>query len=455
MPIDKQIRVTFITIDRTSTTIKGIGKSFLDLTKTISNIFGKFERFRRSLARFQPQWLSVMFISQQLNSIFKQMVDPVLEIYGVFELLQATFITLLIDALEPLVEIFYQIVEWFISLPDSTKQLIGQFILFGLAITGILGAVSQVILLFSSLGIGIGTIMVLLTPFIGILGAVSFAIISMGSENKSTIDQMIANFTTFIQKGTDFAVNFIQRFTQSFEENKDSILLVANTIMITLLDGLYSILIALDPFVKSFLDTLKKFYDTNKDKVKDIIGLIIGYMISFVSIFFPDIIDLGLIILGKILEGFKQNKDKIKEGLEMIINYLKESIQEYIPMIIDLGLFIGSELVKGIAKAFWNFWTDIGSQIFQIGQVTTPGGFAYESAKAKANPYQDFIWRPGYAPVSISPKDTLIGSENNTLGTINITATYNINVADRDELEKMFKENNKNLVEEVKRQINI
>ena len=69
--------------------------------------------------------------------------------------------------------------------------------------------------------------------------------------------------------------------------------------------------------------------------------------------------------------------------------------------------------------------------------------------------FNDFIWRPGQAPISISPNDNLIGFKgSNPMGSsggVNVNQTLNINVSNTDEIERQIKDNNSRLVDDIKR----
>ena len=75
--------------------------------------------------------------------------------------------------------------------------------------------------------------------------------------------------------------------------------------------------------------------------------------------------------------------------------------------------------------------------------------------KSKVN---DFIWRSGEGVTSISPNDTVVGSKNGfggMGGEVTLNVTYNINISDKREMERMIDANNKRLVDDVRRLVKI
>ena len=70
----------------------------------------------------------------------------------------------------------------------------------------------------------------------------------------------------------------------------------------------------------------------------------------------------------------------------------------------------------------------------------------------------DFIYRPGQAPISVNPNDTLVGFKGSNgaagaAGGMTINQTNNISVGDRAEFERIINDNNTNLIDELRRNI--
>ena len=110
----------------------------------------------------------------------------------------------------------------------------------------------------------------------------------------------------------------------------------------------------------------------------------------------------------------------------------------------DFGKNIVLAIVDGIKS--------IGSKITEtikglIPKVSISGA----SVQAKTT-MQDFVWRPGSAPVPISANDTLIGTKSGAnLGTVNVTNNYAINVSDKAVFERMLEEHSKKEAETLRR----
>ena len=70
----------------------------------------------------------------------------------------------------------------------------------------------------------------------------------------------------------------------------------------------------------------------------------------------------------------------------------------------------------------------------------------------------DFVWRPGSSPVKINPNDTLVGTKGGTgmgSGSVVINQTNNISVSDKAEFERIIDDNNKRVVEDLRRMVKV
>ena len=498
-------------------TIKGVGtvlKTGLNIywgaAKAVFHIGQRIYGLVKRLAHFRAEWLSVMFISMMVSATLMGIVNSVLQTTGVFEIFRITLIALMLPVMMPLIEIMMEILQWFLDLPPNVQELIAWIILLGAAFTTSIVFLSQAALLMSSLGLSMGSLLVLLAPFAAAIGASAVAVALFGDEAEGMADSLIE----MIEGGVDMAVDFINQFTNTFTQNLPLITQIASDVMEALLDGLYKILTALSPFVLSFMNALKTVWEERKQDVYDIVSILIDGFITFFFMFLPDLIDLGGMLLTKLLEGFRKNKELIsssinevvgligeflvelspqivelgktvlqillegfKENHELISNAIKEilpvlqdAIIEVTPEIVNVGFSIAFALVEGILKYFEdNALIIVGAIIGAIigGFAGIPGIGAVIGGMAGAGWQQmldqlfgttkkDFVFRPGQAPMAFSPDDTIIGAKGKSLegiggGGMSYSPTYYVTVSDKSEFEKMLDEHDRKLVDEMRR----
>ena len=172
----------------------------------------------------------------------------------------------------------------------------------------------------------------------------------------------------------------------------------------------------------------------------------------------------------------KSTWNSIKTSVLDIITSLTEEIQtsfdeslpnfkqwgiDLVNNIIDGIKSIGSKIIDTIFNLFPAWARDsirrVGTAAISTIKPTTEKIsriFTGEGSK----PLEDFLIRPGMNPISFSPADTIIGTKTpGAIGkgqtTIYINPTYSVNVSDRYEFERLLKDNNTKMVEDVRRLI--
>lgn len=108
---------------------------------------------RHAFGRWLGIGLSTMFLSMQLSMTFSQMLRPVLEMTGVFDVWRATLISVLSPVLVPLSMILIDIMIAFMELPRPVKKMIGWFVVLSWGVSKLLMMFSQIFLLLISIGL--------------------------------------------------------------------------------------------------------------------------------------------------------------------------------------------------------------------------------------------------------------------------------------------------------------
>ena len=462
--------------------IQIVGAGFKLMKNVIGGVVNGIRKFYQSLKGFRPEWLSVLFISQQLNKVFQSILDPILQLIGYTEIL----------------EVLLQILEWFTELPDEAKTVISYIVLFGAAITLVMQYVSQFVLLISSMGAGLGTIVVLLTPLIAALGVAALLISQFGDN----MDKAVSSVNNFINNMADKLLTWIKKFSDFFTENRDKIVEIGNTIIDALLDGIINVLNALEPVVIELIDTLKEMFDTNRDKIGEIIHTIIGWMVDFFVTFLPEVIWLGATIISSLLDGIIAHKEEIKTSVQEIIQTIKDLFTEYGPEVIELGGDILGYIVDGIIsmlddpivqQAIEDMIDKLGELIEELapylGELIIAGikgmseyfknsvaelfSFGAEAGSYALTGKGTDTWTDllkgmasikygnglfatgGNVPTTglytLHKGETVTPSNESVSGETNMTVVYNVTVSDKREFEAMLERNNTQLLNKVRR----
>jgi hypothetical protein len=92
------------------------------------------QQARANSRRLVGAYLSLMFTGMALTRVFGGLVKSVLDVLGVGEMLKATILIVLLPALQPLSDILFNIMDFFMDLPEPVQKLIGFFVLLAAAV---------------------------------------------------------------------------------------------------------------------------------------------------------------------------------------------------------------------------------------------------------------------------------------------------------------------------------
>lgn len=296
-----------------------VKKTTVTLDKETNKFMTTSVSVTKKLGGFRMELLSTMFFGYMLQRTFGGLLQPLLDMMGVFEYFSAILIDILLPVLEPLVDIFFSILDWVDSLDPSIKSLIGSFIVVGAIIGTIIGVVSAVVLGVAGL-IAIFDAPLLLT--IGIVVAIIGVLVATFLWAYNNID--------WFRAGVDFIFAVIVAIIKAAIDIIIATLdFWVSTIMnrIKLIIGLFS----------GFIDFIVGIFTLDFDKALSGLGKMIGSVYDFFNNMWNDVIGLfgrvGTILwnllpdwLQKIISGVGDFvggavsgvKDIANEGLEKI-----------------------------------------------------------------------------------------------------------------------------------------
>jgi len=343
--------------------------------------------------------LGVMFFGQMLSRTFSALLQPAMEVYGFFELWNALLLITMIPLMDLLLEPFLALFDLFISLPEPVQLAIGIFS----ALMVVLGSVLSVV---GSLALGVNALLM----FFGIAGPI-----------------MITGFIAALGPILLIAAAIIAvaaliylAWTNNFGGIRDWIMVAINGIKQHL-----------SGFVNYFSGLFKMIF-----------SLFTGDVEGFKKAFFQTIGGLKDILLGLV---YFVGSLAVTLGLALLNGMVN--------IIMTLG--------KVVADALWSILPNWFKRLLTEGASFVKSLFSAAGGEKGGEPkkFNDFIMRPGQAPISFSPQDTVIGAKD--LGGISggngitINQTTNISALTMNEIQRMIDDSNRKLVDDVRRLVRV
>ena len=350
---------------------------------------------------FRMEMLGVMFFGMMLQRTFSGLIKTSLEWMGVMEVFSLALGILFLPVAELLLKWALKFLQWVSELTPVQKKLIGTFVLMGIAIGGLL-------FIIGSFALGIGSLIIAFKFLFSPIGAILGLLLALAGVS---IFGMLDGFTKEVEgAGTTLAGFGITG--ETLTKVKDKIMQVITKVKDTIVENL------------------------------------------------PAILEKGKEILTKIVKGISDNKEKIAEVMEDILVAMGEWVADNLQDFIDIGVTIGKAIAKGVAISAFKIGEAIGEASVRLGERIgenirtnirmTPG----ERARAGLPNFQAGGIVPETGPIFAHKGETVVPA-NRSAGGITFNITNNISGSNVDELDRLIKENNLQLVEEVKREIAI
>jgi len=158
---ERKLRKLGITVDETGKIMDSVSKRGLKMR----DVLGRMEKNAR---RFRMEQLGIMFMGMAVTRMFGQMTSQAVEWLGIGEMLNLSLNLIAFEALEPMADGIYKVIDGLFDLSDSTKESLGQLMLFGQASGLVMQTVGQLILGLSSLAMVFPSMRI---PIAGAVGA--------------------------------------------------------------------------------------------------------------------------------------------------------------------------------------------------------------------------------------------------------------------------------------------
>ncbi len=449
--------------------------------KSIGGRIGNTVRkMTHGLRGFRMEMLGVMFFGMGIQRFFLGLIRPALEMVGIFDLLKVTLELLFLPLAIMLIPAFVSLLEKVANMSDETKKMIGIFTLVGMGI-GLL------LFLVGMFSLGIGSLILVISPLI--LGLVGITMAMSNVVGGILAGGGIIGWLIKIFALLGFATMGVSALTEESGNKQISMWdkiwrFISESIgkVIGFFDTLWERMLDSAPVIQflQMMGLTKESIESLKDPISILQNKFSGIWLRFLAKH-PKIQkaleDFGFSIteieepldnLGTLFDKiFNKMKEKVGKILDDLPSMLPEKVADFVVKFIDEVtneenieklVQAGWEMGKAVVRGMFRVWKEMGVQIAEwlYPKVAASG---YESGRRTRQYFEDpsfvsdFIWRPGQAPTKINPNDTLVGMKDlmGLGGNINYSPTFNVNVSDREEFERMLNENSKRTVEELQR----
>ena len=424
------------------------------------HIANSFRKATHGLKGFKMEMLGIMFFGMSIYRTFNGLLKTSMEWLGVTEIFSEALGILFLPVAELLLKWALLFLDWVLQLTPKQKKLIGLFVLFGAAI----GAVIMVI---GMLALGIGSMIMAFSWLLSPLGLVIagfaalagyFVLKQLFSENANALDKLKEKMEAFGVSGEVFD-KVTEKIREWYNIAKEYLFGDEKTGRVGLVDKIKQKLIDFSEsedlktvggtIMKKVVEGAKKFFEDNPTVL---IGAIVGGLaagplgasigaaigLGFDKIDFDKIsslIDSGMEILQEVINGMVNNLDKLEDVVTEITENLMKFVEENIDDFLKIGVAIAEGIMNGIKNYFKNK--------FGGWKEKTRNKLGIEPGSA----VDVFLWGPELPPST--PTTNLGGGSNQPY--MSIAPTYNVNVSDKSEFERMLELNNNDLVFQIQR----
>ena len=337
------------------------------------------ERVTKGSQKFRYELLSVMFFGMMLTRVFGGMLNPIAEVYGLFDLLRWVFIDMTIGLMDDFYDDIINLTEALTSLDPSVKKAASSLAVFGLV-------VGIVLTYIGAISLGIEGIKKAFPTLIGGLGKVSGALKSVGLVG-GTLAAVLA-IITVVLVGIWLAWEDNWRNIQVYMANFWAGLEMAIEGALDIITGIIDLALAM---ISGDFEAASVAWDKIADGIQKFLVGLVGAAISIIQVIITAIARVlyGLgVFLGKVLVaitawisdaaskfvagGLTMGADfveAIAQGIRNAANSVKSALQGVI------------DLLPGPLKDLFNAIWDTGGSILSL--VT--GGVSSSARKAASN----------------------------------------------------------------------
>ena len=131
-------------------------RDMLDVMSPAARLGARFRTLLVGMRGFRMEMLGVLFFGMALKRFFLGLLNPALQVSGVFEILQFTLQALFLPTVLNLLDPLLALSSWFINIDPDIQNIIALFALFGVGLGSVLETVGALALGLGSLAIAFG-----------------------------------------------------------------------------------------------------------------------------------------------------------------------------------------------------------------------------------------------------------------------------------------------------------
>jgi len=122
----------------------------------------RFRMMTHGMRGFRMEALDVMYFGMMMQRMFMNLLQPVMEAFGVFDLFRIMLLTLFLPIMEAIFPFLLALMEWFMNLPGPVKKAIGIFVILGLMF-------GTIIMILGQFALGIGSLILMFGTSFGVI----------------------------------------------------------------------------------------------------------------------------------------------------------------------------------------------------------------------------------------------------------------------------------------------
>lgn len=437
------------------------------MTDTISGGARKagnsFRQFTHGIRGFRMELLGAMFFMMMMQQTIRQLLAPAAEAAGVFDVWKAILQILFLPIMLIVLWVLLWLLDIVADMPDWLKFLIGAFVLLVLVLV-IIG------FLVFAFALGLGALVMLLPQIIAGFTLMKIGLRLFGQAIKQVLGKAWSLFKLvfrwvfrFVTSGLAALIVLVIGLWLAFKENFGNIRDWALLIWVGMKDmagGFFD-------FLKGGWEFIVGIFTLNGDKIKSGAMRMWNGLVRFIGGALKAIYGLIITLGLGALRGFKFLWDSLVKLTLWLVSKMSDGMRSFFSKIYNWGKDLVGDLGRGIRNSWWkfkdalvsvfrrsksaiknwlsNFWDNILPWRRGGGDSNDSGG---------NNPKQnDFISRPGGGITPFSSQDTIVGFKGDSPfgGGTNITQNININVSDKEMMRRMIDDNNRKLVDDIRR----
>ena len=403
VPIQKQV-------EKVTQGLTGMKKE-IEYSKWAENDWQKVQKKTiYGMHRFRMELLSVMFFGMNLSRMFRSWLEPAAEALGIFDIWTSTLQVVFLPVMEAIFPYLLQFMDWFMNLPEPVKMAIGSLTLVGFVVGKLLTTIGVLGLGLDGLRQMFGIGSTAAKGAAGVVGTASTSILSSLGPILLIIGAIIAIIIVLYLAWKNNWLGF-----------RDIVTAVVDK-AVGVLKFLQNVWVTVFNVIVSFLKAAAK---------------VLAIPFKFILGFFQGLLESLGITKETWLAVWDAIANKVKWVWDHVFSPIFDKIKGFFDWIGRAADRLG-DLASKAGKAVGGMIGGTAKKIVSRQHGGIVPGRLGEPVPIIAHGGERFLGIHG-------------GGAGETI--INFNPSYNINVSDKDELERMIRDSNERMMTELKRMV--